>query len=99
MEKSLIEAGEKCNGRSFDYFREMSNRFKANTMDLLCGSKYQRHSERCDEVVGGPITGKDILMKYLVGAFAAKPLSTGPVSIVGTNALPNLLQANANSVQ
>src|SRR5690349_12353006 len=64
IEGSLIDTGDRCSARSFDYYRELSNRFKANTMDLLCGAKYAKHSERCDDIIGGQITGKDIIVKY-----------------------------------
>lgn len=72
MESAFIEAGDRCGPNAFDYFREMSNRFRLNTMDLLCGAKYQRHSEKCDDIVGSSISGKEVLFKYLVSAFANK---------------------------
>ncbi|KAI1286982.1 hypothetical protein HDE_10395 [Halotydeus destructor] len=72
LDSSLIEAGDQCTPKAFDYFREMSNRFRVNTMDLLCGSNYQKHSEKCDDIIGSPITGREVLIKYLVGTFASK---------------------------
>ena len=66
-----MEAGSRCSIATHDYFKEMGSKFRTNTMDMLCGSKYNRLSEKCDQIVGNPITGKDILMKYLVGVFAS----------------------------
>ena len=67
-----MDAGDRCSPQSFDYFREMSLKFRSNTIDMLCGSRYSRNSEKCDQIVGGSITGKDILVKYLIGVFASK---------------------------
>ena len=50
----------------------MSSKFRSNTIDMLCGSKYSRNSEKCDHIVGSSITGKDILIKYLIGVFATR---------------------------
>ena len=74
MESLLLESGEQCSPASFDFWRDMSSRFRANTMDLLCGSKYSRNSgqESCDAIIGSAITGKDILVKYLISVFASE---------------------------
>lgn len=72
LDTLFLEAGDRCSPQSFDYFREMSTKFRANTIDMLCGSKYARNSEKCDNIVGSAITGKDIVVKYMIGVFASK---------------------------
>ena len=62
-----------CPKESYEYFREMTGKFRSSTIDMLCGSKYHRASEKCDVVVGPTINGRDILVKYLIGVFANRP--------------------------
>ena len=62
-----------CSQSSYEYFREMTRKFRTSTIDMLCGSKYHRASEKCDVVVGSAINGRDILVKYLIGVFANRP--------------------------
>ena len=68
----FIDAGDKCSPQSFDYIRDMSYKFRSNTIDMLCGSEFSRSSEKCDQILGQSISGKDILIKYLIGVFASK---------------------------
>lgn len=76
LDSLFLEAGSRCSLATHDYFKEMGSKFRTNTMDMLCGSKYNRMSEKCDVIVGNPISGRDVIIKYLIGVFASNDHSS-----------------------
>lgn len=72
LDNLFLEGTENCSPAAYEYFREMSSRFRTHTIDMLCGFKYNRNSERCDVILGNSITGRDIIVKYLIEVFATE---------------------------
>jgi len=70
LDNLFLEGTENCSPAAYEYFRDMSSRFRTHTIDMLCGFKYNRNSERCDVILGNSITGRDIIVKYLIEVFA-----------------------------
>lgn len=72
LDNLFLEGTENCSTAAAEYFREMSSRFRSHAIDMLCGFKYNRNSERCDVILGNSITGRDIVVKYLIEVFATE---------------------------